>query len=70
MHTLIIGASPSHMAKLFDICVSKAKVWREFPNGSHNDTVAEPLYFEYIEDFLRSHVLRRPSPEKSPQSKV
>ncbi|EOD47614.1 putative bem46 family protein [Neofusicoccum parvum] len=61
---------PSHMAKLFDLCVSKAKVWREFPNGSHNDTVAEPLYFEYIEDFLRSHVLRKPNSEKPSPEKT
>ncbi|KAF2090852.1 BEM46 family protein [Saccharata proteae CBS 121410] len=55
---------PSHMTKLFDICQSP-KRWRDFANGSHNDTVAEPMYFEYIEDFLRSHVLRRvPRDEK------
>ncbi|KAF2141690.1 uncharacterized protein K452DRAFT_227990 [Aplosporella prunicola CBS 121167] len=61
---------PSHMTRLFELCVSKSKIWREFPNGSHNDTVAEPLYFEYIEDFLRSHVLRKSVPEKTGQPSV
>ncbi|KAK7510714.1 BEM46 family protein [Phyllosticta citriasiana] len=60
---------PSHMSKLFDICVSRGKVWREFANGGHNDTVAEPLYFEYIEEFLRSQVINRDlGPPKSPSA--
>ncbi|KAF1915011.1 Alpha/Beta hydrolase protein [Ampelomyces quisqualis] len=46
---------PSHMSRLFEVCKAP-KVWRELPNGSHNDTVAEPRYFEYIEDFLREFV--------------
>ncbi|KAL5121786.1 bem46 protein, variant [Pleosporales sp. CAS-2024a] len=46
---------PSHMSRLFQVCKAP-KVWREFPNGSHNDTVAEPAYFQYIEDFLREFV--------------
>jgi hypothetical protein len=48
-------ASPSHMTRLFHVCKAP-KVWRELPNGSHNDTVAEPRYFQYIEDFLSEHV--------------
>ncbi|KAF2034660.1 BEM46 family protein-like protein [Setomelanomma holmii] len=48
---------PSHMSRLFQVCKAP-KVWREFPNGSHNDTVAEPLYFQYIEDFLREYVAK------------
>jgi|TARA_R110002003_G_scaffold97_32_gene7996 fermentation-respiration switch protein FrsA (DUF1100 family) len=46
---------PAHMRRLFQICKAP-KVWKELPNGTHNDTVAEPLYFQYIEDFLREYV--------------
>jgi fermentation-respiration switch protein FrsA (DUF1100 family) len=46
---------PSHMSRLFEVCKA-SKVWRELPNGSHNDTCAEARYFQYIEDFLREHV--------------
>jgi fermentation-respiration switch protein FrsA (DUF1100 family) len=45
----------SHMARLYKICKAP-KVWRELPNGSHNDTVAEPGYFQYIDDFLGKFV--------------
>ncbi|KAF2405149.1 BEM46 family protein-like protein [Trichodelitschia bisporula] len=47
---------PSHMKTLYDVCRSQPKVWREFPQGSHNDTVAEPGYFNYIDEFLDEHV--------------
>lgn len=46
---------PSHMAKLYQVCRAP-KVWRELPNGSHNDTVAEPRYFYYIDAFLDEFV--------------
>ncbi|KAF2014690.1 BEM46 family protein-like protein [Aaosphaeria arxii CBS 175.79] len=46
----------SHMAKLYKVCRSQIKVWRELPNGTHNDTVAEPGYFTYIMDFLSEHI--------------
>lgn len=46
---------PSHMTRLFEICKAP-KVWRELPNGSHNDTVAEAGYFSYIDEFLREYV--------------
>ncbi|CAO2648992.1 Nn.00g099410.m01.CDS01 [Neocucurbitaria sp. VM-36] len=49
---------PSHMAKLFQVCRAPDKVWKELPNGSHNDTVAEPRYFQYIEEFLSEFVAR------------
>lgn len=48
---------PAHMSKLFHTCKAP-KVWKELPNGSHNDTVAEPHYFQYIDDFLRKYVDR------------
>ncbi|KAF2200125.1 alpha/beta-hydrolase [Delitschia confertaspora ATCC 74209] len=49
---------PSHMAQLYKVCHAKVKVWRELPNGSHNDTVAEPGYFGYISDFITQFVVR------------
>ncbi|KAF1998066.1 BEM46 family protein-like protein [Amniculicola lignicola CBS 123094] len=42
----------SQMAQLFKVCRAETKIWKEFPQGSHNDTVAEPGYFTYIDDFL------------------
>ena len=51
--------SASHMKKLFDVSKSSTKVWHEFPNGSHNDTVAEPRYFQYIDEFILSKVLEK-----------
>ena len=44
------------MKHLFEVCQAKIKVWKEFPDGTHNDTVAEPGYFECIEKFIREHV--------------
>jgi hypothetical protein len=43
------------MTRLFEVCKAP-KVWKELPNGSHNDTVAEPRYFQYIEQFLSEFV--------------
>lgn len=43
------------MARLYKVCRT-VKVWRELPNGTHNDTVAEPGYFQYIDDFLGKFV--------------
>lgn len=49
---------PAHMMKtLYDICKVNLKVWRTFPNGQHNDTVAEPGYFDAIWAFLVQDVL-------------
>ncbi|KAK5009081.1 bem46 protein, variant, partial [Cryomyces antarcticus] len=36
---------PTHMKQLYDVCRAEPKIWKELPNGSHNDTVAEPGYF-------------------------
>ncbi|KAK7180577.1 hypothetical protein DPSP01_006411 [Paraphaeosphaeria sporulosa] len=47
---------PSHMSKLYQVCRSTPKVWRELPNGTHNDSVSEPGYFAYIDEFLSEHV--------------
>jgi fermentation-respiration switch protein FrsA (DUF1100 family) len=47
---------PSMMKQLYDSCPTK-KVWREFPNGDHNSTVAEAGYFNAIWEFLVNEVL-------------
>ena len=41
------------MTELYSICKARKKIWREFPNGRHNDTVAEPNFFDYIVEFVR-----------------
>lgn len=40
------------MIKLFELCQARTKIWRELPNGSHNDTVAEPDYFHFVDEFI------------------
>lgn len=47
------------MKKLYDVCTSKSKEWRELPNGTHNDTVAEDGYFDYIHDFIKDSMNRK-----------
>lgn len=48
---------PSHMQVLYSVCRAETKIWKAMPNGTHNDTVAEPRYFDYIAEFIRDHVL-------------
>ncbi|KAE8144360.1 alpha/beta-hydrolase [Aspergillus avenaceus] len=48
---------PSNMTQLFAICQSERKVWRTLPNGAHNDSVAEPGYFEHIHSFVKEEVV-------------
>ena len=40
------------MKQLFSICKSPRKVWKDFPDGSHNDSILEPGYFEAVSDFI------------------
>ena len=44
--------SPDHMKQLYALSKAKRKVWKEIPNGHHNDTVAEPFFFDYIFGFI------------------
>lgn len=48
---------PAHMDALFERCKSEIKVWKEFPEGTHNDTCIKPKYFESIGEFLLAHVV-------------
>jgi hypothetical protein len=50
------------MKQLFDICEAEIKIWKEFPDGSHNDTIAEEGYFEILEDFINTHVIADEKP--------
>jgi len=43
---------PDHMKTLHDVCLSQVKIWKEFPNGTHNDTVGEEGYFDAILSFI------------------
>lgn len=45
------------MKELFKLCRTPRVRWTELPNGDHNNTVAEPGYFQHIEDFLQQYVL-------------
>jgi abhydrolase domain-containing protein 13 len=45
------------MATLYNLCMVKHKMCKTFPNGYHNDTVAEPGYFDAIWAFLAEEVL-------------
>ncbi|PYI20587.1 catalytic protein [Aspergillus japonicus CBS 114.51] len=49
---------PSNMTQLFAVCKSSRKVWRTLPNGGHNDSVAEPGYFEHIHSFIMEEIVR------------
>lgn len=46
------------MKTLYQASQTKIKIWRDFPDGSHNDTCAESGYFDYIEGFIDKVVLQ------------
>ena len=45
------------MKQLYSICKSPTKIWKELPDGMHNDSVGKPFYFNYIRDFVNDEVL-------------
>lgn len=47
------------MKTLYSLCKAKDKIWKEFPEGSHNDTVAEDGYFDAIDEFILKYVVSR-----------
>ena len=50
---------PSHMRQLYELSQTRAiKLWKEFSNGTHNDTVMQSGYFDTIEDFIRKYVIK------------
>ena len=50
---------PSHMKQLYEQCRAPVKIWKELPNGDHNSSVAEPGYFQYVEQFIREQVTKK-----------
>lgn len=48
---------PSHMKELYRICQSPNKIWKSFPDGTHNDTVVNAGYFQAIAEFMERYVL-------------
>lgn len=47
------------MKTLYGLCTSPVKIWKDFPEGSHNDTVVEEGYFNAIDEFLLVEILGR-----------
>ncbi|CAO3579642.1 unnamed protein product [Absidia cylindrospora] len=48
---------PAHMKKLYEIShTTGGKVWKEFENGTHNDTCMQEGYFKAIADFGLKYV--------------
>ncbi|ORY90397.1 Alpha/Beta hydrolase protein [Syncephalastrum racemosum] len=48
---------PSHMRKLYKGAETAGlKMWREFENGTHNDTCMQEGYFDCIGEFIRDNV--------------
>jgi hypothetical protein len=47
------------MKQLYSVCRSKKQTFKEFPNGTHNDTVMESGYFEAMFKFIREDVKNR-----------
>lgn len=48
---------PEHMRDLYRVCRAKTKIWKDFPNGTHNETILQPKYFDYIEEFITKEVM-------------
>ncbi|RUS31530.1 Alpha/Beta hydrolase protein [Jimgerdemannia flammicorona] len=49
---------PIHMAALYELCpTSDPEWWREFPEGTHNDTCVQRGYFDAIREFLERVVV-------------
>ena len=61
---------PFMMKTLYELCPTR-KIWKDFPNGDHNSTVAEPGYFDAMWEFLVREVLgSRQEKEKSEKVEV
>ena len=43
------------MKELYTLCKARTKVWKELPNGTHNETVAEEHFFEYLVEFVEAY---------------
>jgi fermentation-respiration switch protein FrsA (DUF1100 family) len=45
---------PSHMQTLYEMANSKSKRIVKFEDGTHNDTIMQPGYFEAVYEFWES----------------
>jgi hypothetical protein len=52
------------MKTLYSLCTAPVKIWKDFPQGSHNDTVVEEGYFNAIDEFILVEVLGRKTRRK------
>jgi hypothetical protein len=52
------------MKTLYGLCIAPVKIWKDFPQGSHNDTVVEEGYFNAIDEFILVEVLGKKSRRK------
>ncbi|POG79335.1 Alpha/Beta hydrolase protein [Rhizophagus irregularis DAOM 181602=DAOM 197198] len=49
---------PSHMRQLYELSQTRTKHWKGFNDGTHNETVFQPSYYDTIEDFIKKEVLK------------
>ncbi|RIA94604.1 Alpha/Beta hydrolase protein [Glomus cerebriforme] len=50
---------PPHMRQLYELSQTRAtKQWKDFRNGTHNDTVFQHGYYDTIEDFIKKEVIK------------
>jgi len=68
---------PAHMKGLYEASQTRGlKVWKEFENGTHNDTCIQPGYFSAIRDFLLEirddlpEIVKQEMPSKKENVKV
>ena len=47
------------MKQLYSLCRVDTKIWKEFPNGDHNATVAQPGYFAAIDQFIKDQIANK-----------
>ncbi|QNP98073.1 Hypothetical protein YALI2_D00514g [Yarrowia lipolytica] len=55
---------PPHMKGLIGMCPADVKVVEYFANGTHNDTIVQPEYWEKLVMFIRKYVVPIESHEK------
>ena len=56
--------------ELFKLCPCQKKRLRQFPNGTHNDTSAQPGYWTEIQKWLHDEIAQLPIDEKPRRSET
>ncbi|ODV83180.1 hypothetical protein CANARDRAFT_9900 [[Candida] arabinofermentans NRRL YB-2248] len=44
---------PDHMQTLYQLCKSTVKEFKSFEGAKHNDTIVQPMYWDYFVDFVK-----------------